>query len=39
MVPAISLRFLVPGLRTRSPKARDQIIAYLVDGFHEVVYI
>jgi hypothetical protein len=39
MVPAISLRFLVPGLRTQSPKARDQLVAYLVDGFHEVVYI
>ena len=39
MVPAISLRHLVPGLRARSPSARDQLISLLVDGFHEVVYI
>jgi hypothetical protein len=39
MVPAISLRYLVPGLRSQSPKARDQLIGFLVDGFHEVVYI
>ena len=39
MLPAVSLRFLVPGLRAQSPKARDQLIAFLVDGFHEVVYI
>ena len=39
MVPAISLRHLVPGLRAQSAKARDQLIAFLVDGFHEVVYI
>jgi hypothetical protein len=39
MVPAISLRYLVPGLRARSPGARGQLIDLLVDGFHEVVYI
>ena len=39
MVPAISLRFLVPGLRAQSPAARSQLIDLLVDGFHEVVYI
>lgn len=39
MVPAISLRYLVPGLRARSPNAREQLISLLVDGFHEVVYI
>ena len=39
MVPAISLRYLVPGLRAQSTAARDQLIDLLVDGFHEVVYI
>ena len=39
MVPAISLHFLVPGLRSQSPKAREQEIDFLVDGFHDVVYI
>lgn len=39
MVPAISLHFLVPGLRSQSDKARTQIIDFLVDGFDEVVYI
>ena len=39
MVPAISLNYLVPGLRTISDKAREQEIDFLVDGFHDVVYI
>jgi hypothetical protein len=39
MVPAISLHFLVPGLRAQSEKAREQEIDFLVGGFHEVVYI
>jgi hypothetical protein len=39
MIPAISLRHLVPGLRAQSPTAREQIIDLLVAGFHEVVYI
>jgi len=39
MVPAISLRFLVSGLRAKSPAARGQLIDLLVGGFHEVVYI
>lgn len=39
MVPAISLHFLVPGLRTQSKKARAHIVDFLVEGFHEVVYI
>jgi hypothetical protein len=39
MVPAISLHFLVPGLRARSPRAREQEIDFLVAGFHDVVYI
>jgi len=39
MVPAISLHFLVPGLRSRSERAREQEIDFLVAGFHDVVYI
>ena len=39
MVPAISLHFLVPGLRAQSTKAREQEIDFLVEGFHDVVYI
>jgi hypothetical protein len=39
MVPAISLHFLVPGLRAQSARAREQEIDFLVEGFHEVVYI
>jgi hypothetical protein len=39
MVPAISLHHLVPGLRARSETAHDQIVDFLVAGFHDVVYI
>jgi hypothetical protein len=39
MVPAISLNYLVPGLRARSDKARASFIDYLTDAFHFVVYI
>ena len=39
MVPAISLRYLVPGLRRETPDARDRLIAYLVGSFQELVYI
>jgi hypothetical protein len=39
MVPAISLRFLVPGLRRTAPDARERLIAYLVGSFEELVYI
>ena len=39
MLPAISLHHLVPGLRAQSPHAHDQIVDFLVNGFHEVVYI
>lgn len=39
MLPAISLHCLVPGLRSQSSKAREQEIDFLVDGFHDVVYI
>ena len=39
MLPAISLHFLVPGLRAQSKKAREQEIDFLVDGFENIVYI
>ena len=39
MVPAISLRHLVPGLRTRSKTAHAEIVDFLTAGFEEVVYI
>ena len=38
-MPAISLHFLVPGLRTHSKTAREQEIDFLVHGFEQVVYI
>ncbi|MEA2025082.1 MAG: hypothetical protein U9O18_00180 [Chloroflexota bacterium] len=39
MVPAISLHFLVLGLRAQSEEAREQEIDFLVGGFDNVVYI
>jgi len=39
MVPAITLRHLVPGMRALLPDARERLTRYLVDNFHEIVYI
>ncbi len=39
MVPAISLHFLVPGLRSQSEGARQQMIEFLVVGFEQLVFI
>jgi hypothetical protein len=39
MVPAISLRYLVPGLRSETPDARTRLIGFLVASFAELVYI
>jgi hypothetical protein len=39
MVPAITLHCLVPGLRRVVPDARARLTTYLVDSFHELVYI
>ncbi len=39
MVPAISLRYLVPGLRSETPDARARLIDFLVASFDELVYI
>jgi hypothetical protein len=39
MVPAITLHCLVTGLRRNVPDARGRLTTYLVDNFHELVYI
>lgn len=39
MVPAISLHYLVRGSRTLLPDARERLTRYLVDSFHEIVFI
>jgi hypothetical protein len=39
MVPAISLHFLVRGARSALPDARERLIRYLTDNFHEIVYL
>ena len=39
MVPAISLFYFVTGARATMPDARARLISYLVDNFHEIVYI
>lgn len=39
MVPAISLHYLVTGAHALLPDARERLITYLVDSFHEIVYL
>jgi hypothetical protein len=39
MMPAVSLHFLVSGLRAENADARDRLIAYLVASFDEIVYV
>lgn len=39
MVPSISLHCLIPGLRVETSDARERLIAYLVAGFDEIVYV
>jgi chorismate mutase len=39
IVPAIALHFLVTGLRSEVPDARDRLIAFLVASFDEIVYV
>ncbi len=39
MVPAVTLHCLVPGLRGQVKDARRRLTDYLVDNFHELVYI
>ncbi|MDP8904809.1 MAG: hypothetical protein M3N29_05755 [Chloroflexota bacterium] len=39
MVPAISLHYLVTGSRALFSDARERLTAYIVDNFHEIVFI
>jgi hypothetical protein len=39
IVPAVALHALVPGIRATSPRGREQLIAYLVANFGELVYV
>ena len=39
MVPAIALHHLVRGSRTLLPDARSRLTTYLVDAFHDIVFI
>jgi hypothetical protein len=39
MVPATSLHYLVSGSRALLPDARARLTRYLVDYFHEIVFI
>jgi hypothetical protein len=39
MVPAISLHFLITGLRADVPDASARLTDFLVANFHEIVYV
>ena len=39
MMPAITLHHLVAGTRAMLPDARERLTRFLVDNFHEIVYI
>ncbi len=39
MVPAISLHHLVSGVRSQMTDARARLVTYLVDSFHEIVFL
>ena len=39
MIPAIALYALVPGIRSQAKDGRQRLIDYLVENFHELVYI
>jgi hypothetical protein len=39
MVPAVTLYALVSGIRAYAPDGRQRLIDYLVENFHELVYI
>ena len=39
MMPAVTLFALVPGIRADAPDARQRLIDYLVENFHELVYV
>ena len=39
MMAAVTLYALVPGIRADAPDARQRLIDYLVENFHELVYV
>ncbi len=39
MMPAVTLFALVPGIRATTKDGRDRLIDYLVENFHELVYV
>ena len=39
MMPAVTLYALVPGIRAQKSDGRDRLIDYLVENFHELVYV
>lgn len=39
MVPAVALHHFVPGIRSIAPDGRERLIDYLVENFHELVYV
>jgi hypothetical protein len=39
MMPAITLFALVPGIRAQAVDGRERLIDYLVENFHELVYV
>jgi len=39
MIPAIALYALVPGIRVQAKDGRQRLIDYLVENFHELVYV
>jgi hypothetical protein len=39
MMPAVALHALVPGIRATTPDGRERLIDYLVENFHELVYV
>jgi hypothetical protein len=39
MIPAVALYPLVPGIRAETGDGRQRLIDYLVENFHELVYV
>ena len=39
MMPAVTLYALVPGIRAQVTDGRERLIEYLVENFHELVYV
>ena len=39
VVPTVTLYALVPGIRAQLPDSRARLVEYLVENFHEIVYV